>query len=99
MGTTIFAEMTALAVPTGAVNLGQGFPDTDGPHEIAAAAAAAIMAGRGNQYPPRAGIPKPPQALPAPPKRFSRLPPAPPPPGPVPARPPGAAPRAPTAPS
>ena len=49
MGTTIFAEMSALAVTTGAVNLGQGFPDTDGPREIAEAAAAAIMAGRGNQ--------------------------------------------------
>ena len=33
MGTTIFAEMSALAVETGSVNLGQGFPDTDGPAE------------------------------------------------------------------
>ena len=33
-GTTIFAEMSALAVATGAINLGQGFPDTDGPDEV-----------------------------------------------------------------
>ena len=42
MGTTVFAEMSALAVTTGAINLGQGFPDTDGPPEIAEAAVAAI---------------------------------------------------------
>ena len=54
MGTTIFAEMSALAAATGSVNLGQGFPDTDGPREIAQAAADAILDGRGNQYPPRA---------------------------------------------
>ena len=70
MGTTIFAEMSALAVITGAVNLGQGFPDTDGPREIAEAAAAAIMAGRGNQYPPGAGIPELRQAIAAHQKRF-----------------------------
>jgi N-succinyldiaminopimelate aminotransferase len=58
MGTTIFAEMSALASDTGSVNLGQGFPDVDGPREIAAAAAAAIMEGRGNQYPPGPGIPE-----------------------------------------
>jgi N-succinyldiaminopimelate aminotransferase len=56
MGTTIFAEMSALAVQTGAVNLGQGFPDTDGPREIAQAAADAVLAGRGNQYPPGPGV-------------------------------------------
>jgi N-succinyldiaminopimelate aminotransferase len=56
MGTTIFAEMSELAVKTGSVNLGQGFPDTDGPPEIAQAAADAIMAGRCNQYPHGAGI-------------------------------------------
>ncbi len=55
--TTIFAEMSALAVRTGAVNLGQGFPDTDGPPEIADAAIAAIRAGH-NQYPPLIGIPE-----------------------------------------
>ena len=58
MGTTIFAEMSALAVATGSVNLGQGFPDTDGPPEVAQAAAAAILDGRGNQYPPGPGIPE-----------------------------------------
>ncbi|MGZ4801567.1 MAG: pyridoxal phosphate-dependent aminotransferase [Acidimicrobiia bacterium] len=56
-GTTIFAEMSALALRTGAVNLGQGFPDTDGPPEIAEAAIAAIRAGH-NQYPPGTGIPE-----------------------------------------
>jgi N-succinyldiaminopimelate aminotransferase len=56
-GTTIFAEMSALALRTGAVNLGQGFPDTDGPVEIAEAAIAAIRAGH-NQYPPGIGIPE-----------------------------------------
>ena len=44
-GETIFAEMTGLALRTGAVNLGQGFPDEDGPAEVLAAAAAAIAAG------------------------------------------------------
>jgi len=63
MGTTIFAEMSALAVETGSVNLGQGFPDTDGPPGIAQAAAAAILAGRGNQYPPGPGIPELRQAI------------------------------------
>jgi N-succinyldiaminopimelate aminotransferase len=58
MGSTIFAEMSALAVATGSVNLGQGFPDTDGPREIAQAAAAAILDGRGNQYPPGPGVPE-----------------------------------------
>ena len=58
LGTTIFAEMSELAVATGSVNLGQGFPDTDGPAQIARAAADAIMRGRGNQYPPGAGIPE-----------------------------------------
>ena len=57
LGTTIFAEMSALAVATGAVNLGQGFPDTDGPAEVADAAVAAIRAGH-NQYPPGPGIPE-----------------------------------------
>ena len=55
-GTTIFAEMSALAVATGSINLGQGFPDTDGPSEVADAAVEAIRAGH-NQYPPGPGIP------------------------------------------
>lgn len=54
---TIFSEMTALAGRTGAVNLGQGFPDTDGPPEVAAAAVAAIRAGH-NQYAPSPGVPE-----------------------------------------
>src|SRR5258707_12314817 len=63
MGSTIFAEMSALAEATGSVNLGQGFPDTDGPSEIAQAAAAAILDGRGNQYPPGPGVPELRQAI------------------------------------
>jgi N-succinyldiaminopimelate aminotransferase len=55
-GTTIFAEMSALAVRTGAVNLGQGFPDTDGPAEMLEAAAEALRTGH-NQYPPGPGVP------------------------------------------
>ncbi|MFF7637075.1 pyridoxal phosphate-dependent aminotransferase [Kitasatospora sp. NPDC008050] len=58
MGTTIFAEMSALATATGSINLGQGFPDTDGPAAIARAAADAVLTGRGNQYPPGPGIPE-----------------------------------------
>lgn len=57
-GTTIFAEMSALAVATGSVNLGQGFPDTDGPDEVKQAAVAAVLEGRGNQYPPGPGVPE-----------------------------------------
>jgi N-succinyldiaminopimelate aminotransferase len=56
-GTTIFAEMSALAVETGAINLGQGFPDTDGPAHVKQAAIDAIAAGL-NQYPPGLGIPE-----------------------------------------
>jgi N-succinyldiaminopimelate aminotransferase len=56
-GTTIFAEMSALAAATGSVNLGQGFPDTDGPPEILEAAVAALRGGA-NQYPPGPGIPE-----------------------------------------
>ena len=55
-GTTIFAEMSALAVATGSVNLGQGFPDTDGPEAVKRAAIDAITEGRGNQYPPGIGV-------------------------------------------
>ena len=57
-GTTIFAEMSALAVRTGSINLGQGFPDTDGPEEIREAAVRALRDGHGNQYPPGPGIPE-----------------------------------------
>lgn len=55
-GTTIFAEMSALAVSTGAVNLGQGFPDYDGPRVVLDAAIEAINGGQ-NQYPPGPGMP------------------------------------------
>ena len=61
-GTTIFAEMSALAVETGAINLGQGFPDTDGPTEVLDAAVDAIRAGV-NQYPPGPGMPEPRNAI------------------------------------
>ncbi|WGY01416.1 pyridoxal phosphate-dependent aminotransferase [Nocardioides sp. QY071] len=62
MGTTIFAEMSALAVRTGAVNLGQGFPDTDGPPVILDAAVAALRGGA-NQYAPGPGVPALRQAI------------------------------------
>jgi N-succinyldiaminopimelate aminotransferase len=61
-GTTIFAQMSALAAKTGAVNLGQGFPDTDGPIEVSEAAIQAIRDGH-NQYPPVPGIPSLRQAV------------------------------------
>jgi N-succinyldiaminopimelate aminotransferase len=73
MGTTIFAEMSALALETGSINLGQGFPDTDGPIEIATAAADAVLAGRGNQYPPGPGIPELRHAIAVHQKRFYGL--------------------------
>jgi N-succinyldiaminopimelate aminotransferase len=56
LGTTIFTEMTALAVRTGAINLGQGFPDTDGPAAVVEAAVAALRGGE-NQYAPLPGVP------------------------------------------
>ena len=56
LGTTIFTEMSALAVRTGAINLGQGFPDTDGPTAVIDAAVAALRGGE-NQYAPLPGVP------------------------------------------
>ncbi len=53
--TTVFAEMSALAARVGAVNLGQGFPDEDGPAAMLKAAQDAIAEGN-NQYPPGMGI-------------------------------------------
>jgi N-succinyldiaminopimelate aminotransferase len=73
LGTTIFAEMSARAVATGSINLGQGFPDTDGPREIAQAAADAILHGQGNQYPPGPGIPELRAAIAAHQQRFYGL--------------------------
>jgi N-succinyldiaminopimelate aminotransferase len=55
-GTTIFTEMSALAERTGAINLGQGFPDYDGPPEVLEAAQAAMRTGK-NQYAPLPGVP------------------------------------------
>ncbi len=60
---TIFGEMSALATELGAVNLGQGFPDSDGPRELLERAAADIIAGNGNQYPPAHGLPALRQAI------------------------------------
>ncbi len=71
-GTTIFAEMSALAVRTGAINLGQGFPDTDGPREMLDAAADALRTGH-NQYPPGPGIPALRAAIADHQRRFWRL--------------------------
>ncbi len=61
-GTTIFTTMSALATEHGAINLGQGFPDTDGPPDVIAAAIAALQDGR-NQYPPMTGVPELRQAV------------------------------------
>jgi N-succinyldiaminopimelate aminotransferase len=56
LGTTVFTEMTALAVRTGAINLGQGFPDTDGPSAAIEAAVSALR-NSANQYAPLPGVP------------------------------------------
>ena len=69
LGTTIFAEMSLLAVRTGAINLGQGFPDTDGPPEVLEAAVEAMRAGV-NQYPPGPGTPELRAAIAAHQRRF-----------------------------
>ena len=55
MGTTIFEAMSALCRETGAINLGQGFPDEQGPPELIEAAARALRE-RSNQYPPGPGL-------------------------------------------
>ncbi|UEL27199.1 aminotransferase class I/II-fold pyridoxal phosphate-dependent enzyme [Pseudarthrobacter sp. L1SW] len=72
LGVTIFEEMTTLAVQTGAINLGQGFPDEDGPAEIREAARSAILAGA-NQYAPGKGIPELREAVAAHQQRFYGL--------------------------
>src|SRR5271165_274160 len=56
-GTTVFTVMSALAQKHAAINLGQGFPDTDGPSDVVRAAADALADGR-NQYPPLSGVPE-----------------------------------------
>ena len=68
-GTTIFATMSALAVQHEAINLGQGFPDSDGPLQVLDAAVAAIRGGR-NQYPPGPGAPELLSAIAAHQRRF-----------------------------
>ena len=72
LGTTIFTVMSALANQHGAINLGQGFPDTDGPEDVLQAAVDALRDGR-NQYPPMTGVPELRQAVAAANKRFYGL--------------------------
>jgi N-succinyldiaminopimelate aminotransferase len=72
LGTTIFAEMSALAERTGSINLGQGFPDRDGSAQVTEAAVAAIRSGR-NQYPPGPGVEELRIAIAAHQKRFYGL--------------------------
>jgi N-succinyldiaminopimelate aminotransferase len=72
LGTTVFAEMSALAARTGAVNLGQGFPDTDGPGEVIEAAVRALRTGH-NQYAPGIGIQSLREAIAAHQERFYGL--------------------------
>jgi N-succinyldiaminopimelate aminotransferase len=71
-GTTIFTIMSALAVQHRAINLGQGFPDTEGPADIVQAAADALRDNR-NQYPPLSGVPELKTAVAAANKRFYGL--------------------------
>ena len=68
-GTTVFTVMSALATKHGAINLGQGFPDTDGPGDVVQAAADALQDGR-NQYPPLTGVAELRQAVAAANARF-----------------------------
>ena len=70
---SIFAEMSRLAVDTNSINLGQGFPDTDGPQELKDEAARCIASGRGNQYPPPNGFPELRLAIAAHQKRFYQI--------------------------
>lgn len=70
--TTIFEVMSRLAIEHGSINLGQGFPDVDGPEDVRRAAAEALIAGP-NQYPPMMGVPALRQAVAATNKRFYDL--------------------------
>lgn len=72
LGTTIFTVMSGLAVEHGAINLGQGFPDEDGPVAVRDAAARALMEGP-NQYPPTRGLPALRKAIAAHAQRFYGL--------------------------
>jgi N-succinyldiaminopimelate aminotransferase len=71
-GTTVFTVMSALAVQHGAINLGQGFPDYEGPQDVIRAAADALLDGR-NQYPPLPGVPELRQAVAEANRRFYGL--------------------------
>jgi N-succinyldiaminopimelate aminotransferase len=71
-GSSVFAEMSALAEETGSINLGQGFPDEDGPVEVLEAATEAIRSGH-NQYPPSIGVPALRAAVAAHQRRFYAL--------------------------
>jgi len=73
LGNSIFGVMSARAVATDSINLGQGFPDVDGPASVAEAAAQAVLAGRGNQYPPPTGVPELRQAVARHQRRFYGL--------------------------
>ncbi|MFP5071832.1 pyridoxal phosphate-dependent aminotransferase [Pseudonocardia nantongensis] len=70
---TVFTEISRLAVETGAINLGQGFPDTDGPASLLADAAANITERGRNQYPPGPGVPELREAVAAHQRRFYGL--------------------------
>ena len=72
IGTTVFTVMSALATEHQAINLGQGFPDTDGPEDVLQAAADAMRDGR-NQYPPMPGVPELRQAVARANQRFYNL--------------------------
>lgn len=67
---SVFAEMSTLAFEVGAINLGQGYPDSDGPQILKDAAISAIQDGRGNQYPPPHGLPRLREAIAAHQRRF-----------------------------
>ena len=71
-GTTIFTVMSALAEEHGAINLGQGFPDTEGPADVVAGGGGGAADGR-NQYPPLTGVPELRQAVAAANARFYGL--------------------------
>ena len=72
LGTTVFEVMSRLAIEHGSINLGQGFPDEDGPEDVRRAAAEATIAGP-NQYPPMMGLPELRQAVAGHSKRFYGL--------------------------
>ncbi|MCH7931863.1 MAG: aminotransferase [Proteobacteria bacterium] len=72
LGTTVFEVMSRLAIEHGSINLGQGFPDEDGPEDVRRAAADAVVAGP-NQYPPMMGVPELRQAIAGHSRRFYGL--------------------------